>query len=368
MGNINITSQNKTVTLVLKGDFIDFEDNSLLQNITEVMPENIIIDGQQINKWDSSLLLILFNLNKYANQNRISIENINMPKGLIKMLKLALVVPEHLNQETLPKNESLLDKIGGFGLNVWQNLVTGIGFTLVCFKALWLFIRGKSSARKTDFWFAFEECAPNAMSIVALISFMVGLILAFVGAIQLKNFGAQVFVADLVTIGTIRIMGAIMVGIIMAGRTGASFAATIGSMQVNEEIDALKTMGISWAEFLVAPRMAALVIAMPFLTMWADFFGISGGAFVGILALDIPATEYFEHAFNAWSMKNFWVGIFHGFVFGFIISLCGCYYGINCSKNADGVGIATTKAVVSSVVWLIVATGIITFVFERLGI
>ncbi|MBQ8870027.1 MAG: ABC transporter permease [Alphaproteobacteria bacterium] len=368
MGDIILTLQDKTLTLTLKGNFIDFEDGKLYQNIAGYLPENIIINGLEINKWDSSLLLILFNLNKYANENNIKIENLYMPQGLIKMLKLALVVPEHINRETMPANESILEKIGGFGLNVWQNTLKGTIFMMTCFKSLWLFIRRKSSARKTDFLFAFEECGPNAMSIVALISFMVGLILAFVGAIQLKNFGAQVFVADLVTIGTIRIMGAIMVGIIMAGRTGASFAATIGSMQVNEEIDALKTMGISWAEFLVAPRMASLVIAMPFLTMWADFFGISGGAFVGILALDIPATEYFNHAFNAWSMKNFWVGIFHGFIFGFIISLCGCYYGINSSKNADGVGIATTKAVVSSVVWLIVATGIITFVFERLGI
>ena len=249
------------------------------------------------------------------------------------MLKLALSVPEHLNVESKQKAESVLERLGGFGLSIWQNISTGLTFINKCFVALWLFISGKSSARKTDFMLIFEDCGPDAMSTVALISFMVGLILAFVGAIQLKTFGAQVFVANLVTIGMLRIMGAIMVGVIMSGRTGASFAASIGTMQLNEEVDALKTMGISWAEFLVAPRMAALIIAMPFLTILADFFGILGGAFVGILALDIPPYEYFMHAFDAWSMKNFWVGVFHGFVCGFIIAICGCYYGINSSKN-----------------------------------
>jgi phospholipid/cholesterol/gamma-HCH transport system permease protein len=222
--------------------------------------------------------------------------------------------------------------------------------------------------RRVDFLFALEECGPQAIGIVSLISFMVGLILAFVGAIQLKTFGAQIYVASLVTIAMIRIMGAIMCGIIMAGRTGASFAATLGTMQVNEETDALKTMGIPLSDFLVLPRMAALVLVMPLLTMWSDFMGIFGGAAVGIFVLDIPASEYLKYSVQAWSATNFWVGMFHGFIFGFIIALCGCYEGLNCDRNAGGVGQATTRAVVSAIVWMIVATGLITLIFERLGI
>ena len=159
-----------------------------------------------------------------------------------------------------------------------------------------------------------------------------------------------------------------VVGVIMAGRTGASFAATLGTMQVNEEIDALKTMGIPVADFLILPRLAALVLVMPLLTMLADFMGMLGGGFVGILLLDIPAGEYWKYSWEAWDMINFWVGVFHGFVFGFIIALCGCYYDVNSGRNADGVGVATTRAVVSSIVWMIVATGVITAFFERLGI
>ena len=367
MNNIAFDIRDNMLKITFSGNFIGFEASSnLYQKFENHTFDKIIINGENINNWDSSLLLILFNIEK--NKNTAFVKYEKVPSGLINMLKLALSVPEHLNVESKQKAESVLERLGGFGLSIWQNISTGLTFINKCFVALWLFISGKSSARKTDFMLIFEDCGPDAMSIVALISFMVGLILAFVGAIQLKTFGAQVFVANLVTIGMLRIMGAIMVGVIMSGRTGASFAASIGTMQLNEEVDALKTMGISWAEFLVAPRMAALIIAMPFLTILADFFGILGGAFVGILALDIPPYEYFMHAFDAWSMKNFWVGVFHGFVFGFIIAICGCYYGINSSKNAEGVGLATTKAVVASIVWLVVATGIITFVFERLKI
>ena len=197
---------------------------------------------------------------------------------------------------------------------------------------------------------------------------MVGLILAFVGAVQLKLFGAQIYVASLVTIGMTRIMGAIMIGVIMAGRTGASYAATIGTMQVNEEVDALKTMGIPVSDFLVLPRVLALMITMPFLTIMADFMGIFGGGAVSILMLDIAPQEYWRLSMEALNMANFLVGIFHGFVFGIVIALCGCYYGVFCGRNADSVGVATTKAVVSAIVWMILMTGVITLTCEVMGI
>ena len=369
MADLNFNIENENFYLNLSGNILRQDNISdLYQALNNHNIKNIVIDATNLKEWDSSLLLILFKLKQISSLKNIKFKTKNLPVGLDKMLELALAVPEHKDIEPKQKKESALENLGSWGLSIYKIFNKGLDFTLECFGAFFKFIRGKSSARKIDFIFAFEECAPNAIGIVALISFMVGLILAFVGAIQLKTFGAQVYVASLVTIGMIRIMGAIMVGIIMSGRTGASFAATIGTMQVNEEIDALKTMGIEWSEFLVAPRMTALIIAMPFLTMWADFFGMLGGAVVGITALDIPAGEYWKYAWSAWSMKIFWVGIFHGFIFGFIIAVCGCYYGINASKNADGVGVATTKAVVSSIVWLIVATGIITLIFERLGI
>ena len=263
---------------------------------------------------------------------------------------------------------SFFEIIGQFVLSVYYSLKRAGKFLCKTLFSINRFIFKRSVMRKIDFQFCFAECGYKAVGIVSLVSFMVGLILAFVGAIQLRMFGAQIYVASLVTIGMIRIMGAIMCGIIMAGRTGASYAATIGSMRVNEETDALQTFGFSTTDFLVLPRLLSLTFSMPILTILADLFGMLGGAFVGIAMLDISLVQYWQYTVDAFGLTDFLVGLLHGLIYGVIISLCGCYYGINCSRNADAVGFATTKSVVSSIVIMIVVTGILTFVFEVLGI
>lgn len=213
-----------------------------------------------------------------------------------------------------------------------------------------------------------QECSAEALPIVSLISLLVGLILAFVGAIQLKLFGAQIFVADLVGIGMVRAMGAIMTGIIMAGRTGASFAATIGTMQVNEEIDALQTTGVSPIDFLVLPRMLALSIIMPLLVIYADLMGILGGLIVGVFGLDLNIVEYYNETTKAVSLTNFWIGLFSGFVYGILIALSGCMRGMQCRRSASAVGDATTSAVVTGIVSIVLATAVITVICNILGI
>ena len=175
-------------------------------------------------------------------------------------------------------------------------------------------------------------------------------------------------IASLVSIGMVRIMGPALAGVIMAGRTGASYTATIGSMQVNNEINALKTMGISIIDFLVLPRFLALTLMMPILSVFADIFGIIGGATVGTTMLGIPLTEYYNISMESLDLKNFLVGIFHGWIYGWVISICGCYYGVYCGNNAESVGKATTQSVVSSIIWIVITTGIITFFCELFGI
>ena len=368
MQNLMFNINQDILEIALNGDFLHFSANpDVYEAANEKRVKNIVVDGQNIKKWDSSLLLILFELSRIAQKRRIGLKTKSLPDGLNRMLNLALAVKPHTDIIRSEKS-GFLERLGSNGWEIYQTVIKGLKFVSESFGSLSQFAKGRAVMRKVDFLFALEDCGPKAVGIVSLISFMVGLILAFVGAIQLKTFGAQIYVASLVTIGMTRIMGAIMVGVIMAGRTGASFAATLGTMQVNEEIDALKTMGIPTTDFLILPRLSALAITMPFLTILADFAGILGGAFVGIVLLDISAGEYWKYAWDAWSMTNFWVGVFHGFVFGFIIALCGCYYGVNSGRNADGVGVATTRAVVSSIVWMIVATGIITVIFERLGL
>jgi phospholipid/cholesterol/gamma-HCH transport system permease protein len=203
---------------------------------------------------------------------------------------------------------------------------------------------------------------------VSLISFLVGLILAFMGAVQLRQFGAQIFVADLVGLGMAREMAPIMTGIIMAGRTGASYAAQLGTMQVNEEIDALSTMGISAMEFLVLPRMLALILMMPLLCIYSDLMGILGGVLVGTGMLDLTLTEYYNETVQAVGLFDIGLGVFKGGVFGVLVALAGCLRGMQCGRSAQAVGAAATSAVVMGIVLIIVADGVFAVVTDALGI
>ena len=206
------------------------------------------------------------------------------------------------------------------------------------------------------------------MPIVSLICFLVGLILAFIGAIQLRLFGAQIYVADLVGIAMVRLMAAIMTGIVMAGRTGGAFAAQLGTMQVNQEIDALKTLGISPMDFLVLPRVLALALMMPLLCLYANFVGILGGMVVAVGMLDIGFMEYYNETVTSVGLWNLGIGLFSGFVFGVIVALAGCMRGMQCGRSASAVGDAATSAVVTAIVGIIVSTAVITVLCNMLGI
>ncbi len=365
-----IVKQNRLL-LTLSGDFLSYQNDSekegVLKQVQASKIKTIDIDATHLGQWDSSLVVILFKMMQRARKEGIPVHLNMLPAGLQRLLNLAFAVdrkpPKH---HTV--NEEFLVRLGGWYLKTQTSFFKGWNFIKEVLHSFRRFFSKKAVMRPVDFFFSLEDCSYKALPIVALISFMVGLILAFVGAVQLKLFGAQIYVASLVTIGMTRIMGAIMIGVIMAGRTGASYAATIGTMQVNEEVDALKTMGIPVSDFLVLPRVLALMITMPFLTIMADFMGIFGGGAVSILMLDIAPQEYWRLSMEALNMANFLVGIFHGFVFGIVIALCGCYYGVFCGRNADSVGVATTKAVVSAIVWMILMTGVITLTCEVMGI
>jgi phospholipid/cholesterol/gamma-HCH transport system permease protein len=236
------------------------------------------------------------------------------------------------------------------------------------FTAFIRLLRGKARFRRSELFLIIQDCGAKAFPIVSLISVLVGLIFAFIGAIQLKMFGAEIYVADLVAIAMVRVMGAVMTGIIMAGRTGAAFAAQLGTMQVNEEIDALKTMGISPMEFLVLPRMLALMLMMPLLCLYSDLMGILGGLLVAVTMLDVNIMEYYVETKSAVTLTYLWIGLFHSVVFGVLVALAGCLRGIQCGRSASAVGEAATSAVVTGIVSIVVATGIITFLCEVLGI
>ena len=368
---LDFNVEQKKLKLALAGDYRDFDDEEaksrLLGAVRGGSVREAVINAGNIGSWDSTLVVVLYELIRECRRADVPVSYEDFPPNLRRLVELAFMVDR---KPSLPQKVFLppLETLGTFGISLWRSIKKGLGFIGQSLTSSRRWLTGTAVMRKVDFLFALQNCSYKAVGIVSLVSFMVGLILAFVGAVQLKTFGAQIYVSSLVAIGMTRIMGAIMVGIIMAGRTGASYAAAIGTMQVNEEIDALKTMGIPVADFLVLPRIMALTLSVPFLVILADFMGIVGGGFVGVLMLDIPYAEYYKYTLDALDMTNFLVGLFHGLVFGVVISLCGCYFGINCGRNADSVGKATTQAVVTAIVWMIVMTGIITFIFEVLGI
>ncbi len=239
-----------------------------------------------------------------------------------------------------------------------------IGGVALAFKQ---FLSGKATTRRCDIQFFVLHAGPKALPIVALISISVGMILAYLGSVQLRQLGAQVYVANLVSIGIVREMGALMTAIIMAGHTGAAYAAQLGTMQVNEELDALKTMGVSHLEFLVLPRMLALIFVMPLLCIYADIIGIAGGALIAS-GMDVGLHTFIVQTRSAIDVADILIGLFKSLVFGILIASAGCQAGLNCGRNSNAVGLATTSAVVKAIVSVVLADSAFNVLFDKLGI
>jgi phospholipid/cholesterol/gamma-HCH transport system permease protein len=322
----------------------------------------------ELKAWDSSLLTFLLKLRWLCEQRNIQMEGEGLPEGARRLIKLATAVPERKGTRKELKKEGVLAVIATKTIFFWGSTLEMVNFLGEASAAFGRLLTGRAWFRRSDLVLLLEECGAQALPIVSLISVLVGLILAFVSAIELQMFGAQIFVADVVGIGMVRIMGAVMAGIIMAGRTGAAFAAQIGTMQVNEEIDALQTLGIPPMEFLVLPRLVALIVMMPLLCLYADVMGIVGGIVVGTAMLDISLTEYLDRTREAVKMTYLWIGLFHSIVFGVLVAMAGCLRGMQCGRSASAVGEAATSAVVTSIVAIVAATAVITFACELLGI
>jgi phospholipid/cholesterol/gamma-HCH transport system permease protein len=336
-----------------------FKDHPQVDQISFAVAESI--------KWDSGLISFLLELIRRCEQRKIHVSLQGLPLGLQKMLTLALKVHER-NISREKQHQTYLEQVGESTISFtksfqsWMEIIGDITISL------WRLIIGRAIFRHSDFIMLIKRCGVDALPLVSLISILVGVILAFVGAIQLQMYGAQVFIADIVGIAMVRVLSAVMTGIIMAGRIGASFAAELGIMQTNEEIDALRTLGVSPTEFLVLPRVLALFLMIPVLTLYADLMGILGGFMVSVFMLKLNPVEYLHHTQNAIKLKFLWVGLVHSVVFGLIIATAGCLRGLQCERNAAGVGIATTSAVVTGITGIVIATAIITYICQIIGI
>lgn len=318
-----------------------------------------------VSEWDSMLLASFTAIAQKARGLRI--DTSALPGGMGPMLSMALAVPP-ANAGARRPEPGFLETVGEKTLawpGITRNVVEFVGDVAL---SMARFFSGRASCSSRDLWNVLRECGVDALPIVTLTSLLLGLILAFVSSMQLKLFGAEIYVASLVGVSMVRVMGPVLTGIVLSGRTGASFAAVIGSMQVNEEVDALTGFGISPTDFLVLPRVLGLAVMTPLLTLYADIAGIAGGFLVGVLMLDISPAAYISNSLQFMTLGYVWTGLLHALVFGFIISLCGCYQGMRCGRNASAVGRATTAAVVNSIVGIIVATSVITIILTVLDI
>ena len=328
----------------------------------------VAFDSRELTSWDSSVLTFLVEVSELCRQRSIPMDREGLPVGVQKLLALAEAVPERKGARREVTEASFLERLGTGTLGLAgsaKEMLAFLGDMTVTFLALF---RLKARYRASDLFLLIQQCGAQALPIVTLISFLVGVILAFVGAVQLKQFGAQIYVADLVGIAMMREMGAMMTGIIMAGRTGAAFAAQLGTMKVTQEVDALTTAGFSPLEFLVLPRVMALILMMPLLCLYADFVGVIGGAVIGVGMLDLSWTTYFNETANAISLTDISGGVFKASVYGVLIALSGCLRGLQCGNSSSAVGDAATSAVVTGIVAIVMACGIFAVVFYILGI
>jgi phospholipid/cholesterol/gamma-HCH transport system permease protein len=321
-----------------------------------------------LTDWDSGLLTLLSSVLKTCAQRDIAADTTGLPPGVRRLLAMALAVPEQKVAGRDKSPQDTISQVGSAAIEFFRDVPQMLHFLGEVTQSLLRLLTGRAHFRHRDLWLEVEEVGPRALPIVSVISFLVGLILAYLGADQLRLVGAQIYIADLVAIGMVREIGALMTGIIIAGRTGAAFAAQLGTMQVNEEMDAYKTLGIPPVDFLVLPRILALMLMVPLLTLYSGFIGMLAGMLVSVSIFDIGVFEYYTETLRALEFKHFLVGLSKGTVYGAMIAFAGCLRGMQCGRSAEAVGRAATSAVVTAILLITIAASIMTIVYYQLGI
>jgi len=358
--------------LIFQGDWKSIDGLSAKQLLEEMKRKSqhvqtMIIDTSAITAWSSILVALLWDLEKKISAAGLSCTYQPSSSTITDLIQLAQAVPQH-HQPLQPPSRFSLQLIGQKALLLYEKGLSSLAFTGSITLSLMRWSKGKRLFKARDFWRIVQECGAHALPIVTLISFLVGLTMAFVGAIQLSAFGASIYVANLVALAMVREMGPMMAGIILCGRTGAAFASHIGSMKVSEEIDALHTLGISPIDFIIVPRVIALFLMMPLLTLYANFVGILGGLVASLMMMDISIVQYLLQTQKAISLVGFSTGIIKSTIFGALIAITGCLKGMECGRSAASVGQAATAAVVTGITALVVADSIFAVIFHVLNI
>ena len=360
------------VVVKIEGDWIlqntrtEFKD--FLADLGDEPFQTMSFDAEKLGCFDSSFISFLLRVYDYCSARECVFDLESVPEKPRALLKLAVAVPAKKSGSDIFIRKGVYENVRDFALKRHEKFKDHFGFfgelVLGCLRL----ISGAARIRKGDMLYEVQRAGPDALGIVGLISFLVGLILAFVGANILVQYGSEIFVADLVGLAMVREMGVIMVAIVMAGRTGAAYAAELGSMKINEEIAAFRTFGISPLEFLVLPRIIALILMFPLLTIFADIIGMLGGFAIGYSMFDINYDAYMNRTFASLTLTHCATGVLKSAVFGIIVAVVGCMKGMTCGDNAQAVGNATTSSVVTSITLIIIADAVFSVIFNIFNI
>jgi len=367
-----LSQKGQTLIAALGGDW-DLEhpaprfDRLMEGRAGEPTVHSVGFDAAELGTWDSSLLSFLVQGMKYCEAHDLEFREAGLPRDVAALLELARAAPE---QEIEAKEEkaSFTARLGKRGLTAYEGALASVTFVGEVTEGFVRLVTFRARMRWRDFWVVVQSNSSGALPIVTLISFLVGLIIAFLGAVVLRRFGAGYYVSYLVGFGMLREMAALMTGIIIAGRTGAAFAAELGSMKITEEIDAFETLGVSPVEHLVLPRVLGLFVMMPLLTIYSMFVGIIGGLLVSVTLLDLSAVQFFGGLLTPVTLSDGVLGVFKGMVFGLIVGVAGCMRGMQTGTDASAVGRAATSAVVTGITLIILANAVIDWAAALLGV
>ncbi len=366
-------TENDVLTVYLCGDITQNNAKNFKINFNFLNDEKIskvVIDFNGVASYDTYLIVFLNSFNIYCNKKSKEVESQNMSADLQRFINVFKKQAD-TKASKLEKKSAIKAHVIQVGENaiLFKNEVYNlIEFLGDLTNKMIIGIFKPSKIRWKDFPDFFTTAGVNALPISALIVFLIGLVTGYQGANQLKQFGADIFIADLIGISLTRTLVPMLVAILVAGRSGSAYAAEIGTMKVSDEVDALTTMGFDVTYFLVIPRVVAVVIAMPLLVIICDFIGIAGGLIAALGTLDITITSFVNRLEMSLSFGDIFSGVFKSMVFAFLISSIGCFKGLQAKGGASAVGKYTTSAVVAGVFLIILTDAIFTFVFQSIGI
>lgn len=343
----------------------------IIKNINSYNNYNSInIDFSKQSNFDTYLIIFLKKISIYCKNNNLNFEIINSSEDIDTIISLlnTSVDNEIAFHSDLSRFRGAFQSLGDRVINIYYDIYNFTSFFGELSKRLFSLFINPLRMRWSDFPVHFTQSGVYALPITVMIVFLIGLITGYQGALQLKQFGADGYIADLVGISLTRELSPLMVAILVAGRSGSAFAAELGTMKVSEEIDALNTMGFDSIDFLVLPRILAVTMAMPLLVLICNIVGIAGGLISALTTLDVTSSGYFLRMQSVLSLYDIFTGLFKSIIFGFLIASLGCYKGLNVRGGADAVGKTTTSSVVASVFLIILSDAIFTFIFQAIGI